>query len=270
MEREGTFASALSSTTRPSRLKKSLNADQQWSRPSPRWPHRTRPPMIARSCGSRTSNRTARGCSASERTRPYDDRVHTPADAADDETAAAGEGEANANPWGRSNASARRADAAEDDDAASDEDIFGGRSADQDVEEVKDPRGIISSSAERYNAALLQRAGSPTYDTTRAEPGWAERPPPDGIARVAGAIILCQQQHVDNPDLDASPPQDDPDWADQATLEMMAEFEEQEKFIARPDSLSKCPRRKPAQKEAKSRSTNLRRPLRERDDDQPL
>ena len=97
--------------------------------------------------------------------------VCTPADAADDETAAAGEGAANANPWGRSNASARRADAAEDDGAASDEDIFGGRSADEDVEEVKDPRGIIGSSAGRYNEALLQRAGSPT----RAEPGWAGR-----------------------------------------------------------------------------------------------
>ena len=192
----------------------------------------------------------------------------TPADATDDETAAASEGAANANPRDRSNASDERSDAAEDDDAASDQDVFGGRSADQDDEEVKDPRGIIGSSAGRYNEALLQRAGSPT----RAEPGWAERPPPDGIARVAGAIILCQRQHVDNPDLDASPSQDDPDWADQATLEMMAEFEEQEKFIARPDSLSKCPRRKPAQKEAKSRSTNLRRPLRlrERDDDQPL
>ena len=42
---------------------------------------------------------------------------------------------------------------------------------------------------------------------------------------------------------------------------MMAEFEEQEKFIARPDSLSKCPRRKPAQKEAKSRSTNYGDPF---------
>ena len=68
-------------------------------------------------------------------------------------------------------------------------------------------------------------------------------------------------QHVDNPDHDASPPQDDPDWADRATLELMAEFEEEEKFIARPDSLSKCPRRKPAQKEAKSRSTNYGDPF---------
>ena len=117
----------------------------------------------------------------------------TPADATDDETAAASEGAANANPWGRSNASVGRADAAEDDGAASDEDVFGGRSADQsDDEEVKDPKGIIGSSAGRYNEALLQRAGSPT----RAEPGWAERPPPDGIARVAGAIILCQRHNM--------------------------------------------------------------------------
>ena len=117
----------------------------------------------------------------------------TPADTPDDETAAASEGAANANPWGRSNAPVGRSDAAEDDGAASDEDIFGGRSADQqDDEEVKDPRGIIGSSAGRYNEALLQRAGSPT----RAEPGWAQRPPPDGIARVAGAIILCRRHNM--------------------------------------------------------------------------
>ena len=158
----------------------------------------------------------------------------TPADATDDETAAASEGAANANPRDRSNASDERSDAAEDDGAASDEDIFGGRSADEDVEEVKDPRGIIGSSAGRYNEALLQRAGSPT----RAEPGWAGRPPPDGIARVAGAIILCQRQHVDDSDHDASPPQDDPDWAEQSTLEMMAELEELEEHIERPNTMN--------------------------------
>jgi hypothetical protein len=84
---------------------------------------------------------------------------HAPADGADDETAAAGEGVTSANSHHRPDASAKDADAAEDTDAARE-----GRAlaSDEDVEAVKDPRGIIGSSVGRYNAALLQRAESQT------------------------------------------------------------------------------------------------------------
>ena len=67
-------------------------------------------------------------------------------------------------------------------------------SSDEDIEEVADPKGLLGPTSGRYNASLLQRVGSPT----RADPGWAERPPPEGIERVAGAIILCKQRRACN------------------------------------------------------------------------
>ena len=173
---------------------------------------------------------------------------HTPADGADDETAAAGEG-ATSDSQHRPDAPAKDADAAEDTDAAREGPAL---ASDEDVEAVKDPRGIIGNSAGRYNAALLQRAGSPT----RADLGWAERPPPDGIARVAGTIILRHRRQA--ADHDASPPQDDPDdtsWVDRAVSEMEADFEEHEKHIVRPGPQSKGQRRR-QQQDARSRSTN--------------
>ena len=91
-------------------------------------------------------------------------------------------------------------------------------SADEDVEEVKDPKGILGPTTGRYNQALLQRAGSPI----RAKPGWAERPPPDGYTRVAGAVILREHRRASDVDPETLPPADnqadveDPRWVDQA------------------------------------------------------
>jgi len=108
----------------------------------------------------------------------------------------------------------------------------------EDVEEVKDPKGILGPTTGRYNQALLQRAGSPM----RAKPGWAERPPPDGYTRVAGAVILREHRRASDVDPETLPPADDqadvedPRWVDQALREMEEELDEYEEHINRPTS----------------------------------
>ena len=102
--------------------------------------------------------------------------------AADEETAAADQG----------NDEAPDPDGAEDD---AEVESATAASPDEDAEAVTDLRGILGPTDGRYNAGLLRRAGSPT----RADPGWAERPPPDGIERVAGAIILCKRRRAPRP-----------------------------------------------------------------------
>ena len=84
--------------------------------------------------------------------------------AADEETAAADQGN----------------DEAHDPDGAETDAEMGSAAAapsDEDVEAVTDLKGILGPTDGRYNAGLLRRAVSPI----RADPDWAERPPPDGI-----------------------------------------------------------------------------------------
>ena len=151
-------------------------------------------------------------------------------ESADEETATADQGnDGEHNPRGAKDAQTKGAEAGAAADALSDEDI----------EAVIDPKGILGHTDGRYNEALLRRAGSPT----RADPGWAERPPPDGYQRVAGAVILCKRRRAGDASHETPPPadydqdaDDDSSWA-QAVLEMEAELEEYEEHIERPPCL---------------------------------
>ena len=149
----------------------------------------------------------------------------TPAAAADEETAAANQDN----------------DEAHDPDGAETDAEMGtaaAASSDEDVEAVTDPKGILGPTGERYNAGLLRRVGSPT----RADPDWAERPPPDGIERVAGAIILCKRRRAgdanhETPPLAGEQDADDDLTLAQALLEMEGMLEEYEDGITRPEQL---------------------------------
>ena len=153
-------------------------------------------------------------------------------ESADEETATADQGnDGEHNPRGAKDAQTKGAEAG----------AAAAASSDEDIEAVMDPKGILGPMDGRNNAALLRRTGSPT----RADPGWAERSPPDGIERVAGvhgAIILCKRRRAGDADHETPPlaghqDDDDPGWTDRAILEMEAELEEYEEHIERPPCL---------------------------------
>ena len=74
----------------------------------------------------------------------------------------------------------------------------------------------------------------------RADPDWAERPPPDGIERVAGAVILCKRRRAgdasqETPPLAHEQEVDDDSSQAQALREMESMLEEYEESIVRPE-----------------------------------